>query len=192
MPGHRRWRPHYMGSCDRRRDEQGRHCSRRLALQCPHRTRHVRNLQRPSDLQSFMHARDLGSPAQHHRRSSPRLRGHRRRHRNHRRRHLPGTQHAHAGGDDPAPRVRRRPGRHRPRRHQQRLLFRRSRFHRRSHPQSAAFDASYTRWGPIQWMAPETLLTLGAHLERRGWSGKDIAAVLGGNFFRVAQQAWRA
>ena len=54
------------------------------------------------------------------------------------------------------------------------------------------FDASYTRWGPIQWMAPETLLTLGAHLERRGWSGKDIATVLGGNFFRVAQQAWRA
>jgi membrane dipeptidase len=54
------------------------------------------------------------------------------------------------------------------------------------------FDASYTRWGPIQWMAPETLLTLGAHLEGRGWSGKDIAAVLGGNFFRVAQRAWRA
>ena len=55
-----------------------------------------------------------------------------------------------------------------------------------------AFDETYTRWGPIQWMAPETLLTLGAHLERRGWSGKDINAVLGGNFFRVAQQAWRA
>ena len=53
------------------------------------------------------------------------------------------------------------------------------------------FDDSYTRWGPIQWMAPETLLTLGVHLERRGWSDDDIRAVLGGNFFRVAQQAWR-
>lgn len=53
------------------------------------------------------------------------------------------------------------------------------------------FDDSYTRWGPIQWIAPETLLTLGVHLERRGWSGNDIRAVLGGNFFRVAQQAWR-
>ena len=54
------------------------------------------------------------------------------------------------------------------------------------------FDESYTRWGPIQWMAPETLLALGTHLEGRGWRGEDIAAVLGGNFFRVAQQAWRA
>ena len=53
------------------------------------------------------------------------------------------------------------------------------------------FDDSYTRWGPIQWMAPETLLTLGVHLDRRGWSGDDIRAVLGGNFFRVAEQAWR-
>jgi membrane dipeptidase len=53
------------------------------------------------------------------------------------------------------------------------------------------FDDSDTRWGPIQWMTPETLLTLGVHLERRGWSGNDIRAVLGGNFFRVAQQAWR-
>ena len=54
------------------------------------------------------------------------------------------------------------------------------------------FDDSYTRWGPIQWMAPETLLTLGKHLDNRGWSDDDIRAVLGGNFFRVAQQAWRA
>jgi membrane dipeptidase len=53
------------------------------------------------------------------------------------------------------------------------------------------FDESYTRWGPIQWMAPEMLLTLGGHLGGRGWSDDDIRAVLGGNFFRVAQQAWR-
>jgi membrane dipeptidase len=54
------------------------------------------------------------------------------------------------------------------------------------------FDDSYTRWGPIQWMAPETLLTLGGHLDGRGWSDDDIRAILGGNFLRVAQQAWRA
>ncbi|BBA85795.1 dipeptidase [Mycobacterium pseudoshottsii] len=50
------------------------------------------------------------------------------------------------------------------------------------------FDESYTRWGPIQWMAPETLLTLGAHLADRGWADDHINAVLGANFYRVAQR----
>ena len=53
------------------------------------------------------------------------------------------------------------------------------------------FDDSYTRWGPIQWMPPETLLTLGEYLSRRGWTDADIHAVLGGNFLRVAETAWR-
>lgn len=53
------------------------------------------------------------------------------------------------------------------------------------------FDDSYTRWGVIQWMPPETLLTLGEHLATRGWMAADIRAVLGGNFYRVAQQSWR-
>jgi membrane dipeptidase len=53
------------------------------------------------------------------------------------------------------------------------------------------FDDSYTRWGPIQWMAPETLLTVGEHLSHRGWTDTDIQAVLGGNFRRVAETAWR-
>lgn len=53
------------------------------------------------------------------------------------------------------------------------------------------FDNSYTRWGIIEWMPPETLLTLGEHLARRGWSATDIHAVLGGNFYRVAQHAWQ-
>lgn len=52
------------------------------------------------------------------------------------------------------------------------------------------FDDSYTRWGPIQWMPPETFLTIDPHLGRRGWSDHDIDAVLGGNFYRVAQRAW--
>lgn len=53
------------------------------------------------------------------------------------------------------------------------------------------FGDSYTRWGPIQWMPPETFLTLGEHLRSRGWSARDINAVLGGNFHRVARRAWR-
>lgn len=52
------------------------------------------------------------------------------------------------------------------------------------------FDDSYTRWGVIQWMPPETLLTLGEHLTRRGWTDAHIQAVLGRNFQRVAQSAW--
>jgi membrane dipeptidase len=54
------------------------------------------------------------------------------------------------------------------------------------------FDDSYTSWGPIQWMPPETFLRLDEYLCRRGWSTADIQAVLGGNFYRVAQHAWRA
>jgi membrane dipeptidase len=54
------------------------------------------------------------------------------------------------------------------------------------------FDDSYTRWGPIQWMPPETFLELEQHLRDRGWRDSDITAVLGGNFYRVAQRVWRA
>lgn len=54
------------------------------------------------------------------------------------------------------------------------------------------FDDSYTRWGPIRWMPPETFVTLGEHLRARGWNGRDIHAVLGGNFYRVAEETWRA
>ncbi len=52
------------------------------------------------------------------------------------------------------------------------------------------FDDSYTRWGPIQWMPPETWLGLREHLSARGWADADIRAVLGGNFHRVARQSW--
>ena len=54
----------------------------------------------------------------------------------------------------------------------------------------ALFDGSYTRWGPIEWMPPERLLGLGAHLEQRGWTTDNVAAVIGGNFRRVADQSW--
>lgn len=53
------------------------------------------------------------------------------------------------------------------------------------------FDHSYTRWGTIQWMPPETLLMLGEYLGHHGWSDEHVRAVVGGNFYRVAQQAWR-
>lgn len=52
------------------------------------------------------------------------------------------------------------------------------------------FDDSYTRWGPIQWMPPETFVGLGSQLADRGWADADIAAVLGGNFLRVARTSW--
>lgn len=58
----------------------------------------------------------------------------------------------------------------------------------RDHPE--AFDESYTRWGPIRWMAPEVFITLGSHLAQRGWAADDITAVLGGNFRRVAECSW--
>ncbi|AEF34068.1 membrane dipeptidase [Mycolicibacter sinensis] len=41
-------------------------------------------------------------------------------------------------------------------------------------------------------MPPETWLGLREHLAARGWADADIAAVLGGNFHRVAREAWRA
>lgn len=54
------------------------------------------------------------------------------------------------------------------------------------------FDESYTRWGPIRWMPPETFLMLGGYLRQRGWHTDDVRAVLGGNFYRVAQRVWRS
>lgn len=58
------------------------------------------------------------------------------------------------------------------------------------HPES--FDASYTRWGLIRWMPPETFVTLGAELRRRGRRDDDLRKLLGGNFRRVAQESWPA
>lgn len=52
------------------------------------------------------------------------------------------------------------------------------------------FDESYTRWGPIQWMAPELLVGLGPALADRNWSDRHINAVLSGNFARVARDVW--
>ncbi|MDF2918613.1 MAG: Zn-dependent dipeptidase microsomal dipeptidase, partial [Microbacterium sp.] len=52
------------------------------------------------------------------------------------------------------------------------------------------YDDSYTRWGPMEWMPPETFVGLGSALAARGWTDADTAAVLGGNFRRVAAESW--
>ncbi|MDQ1083693.1 MULTISPECIES: dipeptidase [Microbacterium] len=52
------------------------------------------------------------------------------------------------------------------------------------------YDESYTRWGRVDWMPPETFVGVGAALAARGWADGDIAAVVGGNFRRVAAQSW--
>ncbi len=54
------------------------------------------------------------------------------------------------------------------------------------------YDASYTAWGPVEWMPPETFIQLGGALAARGWADAGIAAVLGGNFRRVALESWEA
>jgi membrane dipeptidase len=54
------------------------------------------------------------------------------------------------------------------------------------------FDESYTRWGPIQWMPPEVFIGVGHYLSERGWDDADVAAVMGANFRRVAEQTWLA
>ncbi|QLY34194.1 membrane dipeptidase [Nocardia huaxiensis] len=59
------------------------------------------------------------------------------------------------------------------------------------------FSEDYTKWGPLQWTPPEDLFgdneipTLDEVLARRGFSEAERAAVLRGNFARVAREVWR-
>jgi membrane dipeptidase len=53
------------------------------------------------------------------------------------------------------------------------------------------FPEAYRRWGPITWLPPESLLGLGSALAARGYPDHVIAAILGGNFSRVARQVWK-
>ncbi len=53
------------------------------------------------------------------------------------------------------------------------------------------FPESYTRWGPINFMPPEGLLSVEDALLARGYPAQAVAAILGGNFRRVAEQVWR-
>ena len=49
-----------------------------------------------------------------------------------------------------------------------------------------AFSDEYTRYGPLQWVPPEDVVTLPSVLRERGFDEAAVAAVYGGNFRRVA------
>ncbi|MFB7444306.1 membrane dipeptidase [Streptomyces mirabilis] len=53
------------------------------------------------------------------------------------------------------------------------------------------FPDCYTRWGPINFMPPESLLTVENTLLARGYPNDAVAAILGGNFRRVAALVWQ-
>ncbi|MET9386331.1 membrane dipeptidase [Streptomyces sp. NPDC002928] len=53
------------------------------------------------------------------------------------------------------------------------------------------FPDCYTRWGPINFMPPEDLLTVEDALLARGYPNNAVAAILGGNFRRVAELVWQ-
>lgn len=53
------------------------------------------------------------------------------------------------------------------------------------------FPDCYTRWGPINFMPPEGLLAVEGALRDRGYPADAVAAILGGNFRRVAAQVWQ-
>jgi membrane dipeptidase len=64
-------------------------------------------------------------------------------------------------------------------------------FNREIRENPELFPESFTRWGPIRFMPPEDLPPVGAALADRGYPASDIAAILGGNFLRVARQVWK-
>lgn len=53
------------------------------------------------------------------------------------------------------------------------------------------FSEAYTAWGPLQWVPPEDVLTIGDVLRSRGFDDAAIAAVLRENFEGVARRVWR-
>jgi membrane dipeptidase len=53
------------------------------------------------------------------------------------------------------------------------------------------FPDSYTRWGPVNFLTPEDLLQVGTTLDEAGYPADAVAAILGGNFRRVADQVWK-
>ncbi|MCO5986603.1 dipeptidase [Actinoallomurus spadix] len=63
-------------------------------------------------------------------------------------------------------------------------------FNRELTENAELFPESYTRWGPIRFVEPETLSPLAAVLADRGYPDEAITGILGGNFLRVARQAW--
>ncbi len=56
---------------------------------------------------------------------------------------------------------------------------------------SQIFPASYRSGPQVDFFPPEQLARLEAELARRGYPAGDIAAIMGGNFLRVARQVWK-
>ncbi|MEV6304206.1 membrane dipeptidase [Actinoplanes sp. NPDC051861] len=52
------------------------------------------------------------------------------------------------------------------------------------------FDDWFTRWGPINFTPPEGLFAVEGALRELGYPEQAIAAILGGNFRRVAAECW--
>lgn len=52
------------------------------------------------------------------------------------------------------------------------------------------FSDWFTRWGPINFTPPEGLIALEGALRDRGYPDEAVAAILGGNFRRVAAECW--
>jgi hypothetical protein len=53
------------------------------------------------------------------------------------------------------------------------------------------FPESYRRAGRQKFFRPERRAPLEAELADRGYPVRDIAAIMGGNFLRVARQVWK-
>jgi membrane dipeptidase len=53
------------------------------------------------------------------------------------------------------------------------------------------FPETYRRASRIDFFPPEQLVPLEAELSSRGYPAADIAAIMGGNFLRVARQVWK-
>jgi membrane dipeptidase len=56
---------------------------------------------------------------------------------------------------------------------------------------SQIFPASYRNGRQVDFFPPEQLAPLEAELAGRGYPAADIAAIMGGNFLRVARQVWK-
>lgn len=52
------------------------------------------------------------------------------------------------------------------------------------------FPDWFTRWGPIDFMPPERMLTVEEALRARGYPDDAVSSILGGNFGRVAKLVW--
>jgi membrane dipeptidase len=63
-------------------------------------------------------------------------------------------------------------------------------FNRELRDNAHLFSDWFTRWGPIDFLPPEKLFTVGDVLRGRGYPQDAVAAILGGNFRRVAGQVW--